>query len=398
MLPSAPPLPPAWRRALWALLALGLITRIVIAFATYGLPYDMDSLRIVGGLLASHPLHVYGAGRWPYPPGFFPLALGAHELARVTGVAFHGLVQLPAILADAGLAWTVQRGLGSVGRGVRARVGAAALVALGPSFVVISGYHGQIDSVAVLPALLALLVWRGGGERRAPVAGLLVGLGAAVKTVPLFMVLALLPTARSRRERAILVGVAVALPALLLVPFLAADGHSTWGALRANHGIPGLGGPTLLVQPALADAWLNQVPVGLHHLTASLLAHQNLLVALGAAAAGALAWARRMEPVEAAVIVWLAIMVANVAPAFQYYVWLLPVLLLAGRWRVALALQAVLAVPTAQIYLGWGRSASGLYVAMTGAVWVALVLLLAREAWRALGHPTLHRTLVTGRA
>jgi hypothetical protein len=49
---------------------------------------------------------------------------------------------------------------------------------LGPSFIDISGYHGQIDSVAILPAVLALMVWeRRPQPTRSVRAGLLIGLG-----------------------------------------------------------------------------------------------------------------------------------------------------------------------------------------------------------------------------
>lgn len=386
MIAAAPPLAARWRQGLWALLGVGVLVRVVIAFATYGVRFDMDSLQIVGALLARDPLHVYDALRWPYPPGFFGLALGAHEVSRASGLPFHGLVQLPAILADAGLAWTVQHGLGRFGHGAPARVAGAGLVALGPTFVLISGFHGQIDALAILPALLAVLVWRDGGARRALVAGALIGLGAAVKTVPFFAVLALLPTARSHRERGVLLGVAAAIPAALLVPFLLASPDLTWFSLRANHGVAGFGGPSLLLQPSLGGGLQGRV-VAIDHVTAILLAHQNLIVALAAAGAGALAWVRRIEPVEAAVLVWLTITVANPLPNFQYYIWLLPVLALAGRWRDALVLQIALAVPAGQAYFGWGRGAVGLYVAMLDAVWIGLALVLAREAWRVLARP-----------
>lgn len=395
MIAPVPPLGARLRRALWALLAAGVLGRIVLAFATYGVAYDIDSLQIVGARLARDPLHVYDALRWPYPPGFFGFAFAAHEVSRASGLAFHGVVQIPAILADAGLAWTVQHGLGMFGRPARTRVVGAALVALGPSFVLISGFHGQIDAVAVLPALLALLVWRSGGARRALVAGALIGIGAAVKTVPLFAVLALLPTARSHRERGVLLVIAAAVPAVPLVPFLLASPHPTWFSLHANHGIPGFGGPGLLLQPSLADVWLEGAQnVGITHTTAILLAHQNLLVALGAVAAGALAWARRVEPVEASVLLWLTITVTNANPNFQYYIWLLPVLILAGRWRTAVVLQLVLAIPAGQVYFGWGSSAVGLYVVLLDAVWIGLVLVLAHEVWRVLGRPALRAPLV----
>ena len=70
------------------------------------------------------------------------------------GLRFDGWIQLPAVLADAGIAlgvlWQLLRcaarpsGCGSARR---------ALVMFGPSFLLVSGYHGQIDSLAILPAV-----------------------------------------------------------------------------------------------------------------------------------------------------------------------------------------------------------------------------------------------------
>ena len=66
------------RRVLWSIIAVGFVGRVVLAFKTYGVAYDIDSLKSVRDALAAHRLHVYSAvnaGRvnhWPYPPGFFP--------------------------------------------------------------------------------------------------------------------------------------------------------------------------------------------------------------------------------------------------------------------------------------------------------------------------------------
>src|SRR5207248_4644933 len=126
----------------------------------------------------------------------------------------------------------------------------------------ISAFHGQIDSVAILPAVAALSLWdRRPADGAAPIAcGLLLGIGGALKTVPLLVLFALLPSARSRWEGAKLTGAALVLPVLSLVPFAASDFSATFKALR-YRGLPGIGGLSLVVQPRLARAWISQHPV-----------------------------------------------------------------------------------------------------------------------------------------
>src|SRR5919202_4626169 len=95
------------RQRVLLLVAVGTLARVVIAFATYGVPYDIDSARIVADALTTPGVGPYGTGRWPYPSGFFPMIWLADAVADGTGLPFHGVVQLPAIGADALLAVVV---------------------------------------------------------------------------------------------------------------------------------------------------------------------------------------------------------------------------------------------------------------------------------------------------
>jgi len=127
------------------MLAAGLAIRLVLAFSTYGVRFDIDSLALVRDQLAADPLHLYDAltvqlgdhisPRWPYPPGFFAWVAPAGWLADQTGLPFHGLIQIPAILADLALALLVSYYLGLRRAADRTRLAAAGLIALGPSFV-----------------------------------------------------------------------------------------------------------------------------------------------------------------------------------------------------------------------------------------------------------------------
>ncbi|MFL5865561.1 MAG: glycosyltransferase 87 family protein [Thermoleophilaceae bacterium] len=374
------------RRILWAMILLGVVVRVVLAFTTFGDHFDIGSEQMVARQLRSgHPLSLYttvnaGLLRWPYPSGYFPWLLFSQEIEFHTPLPFESVVQLLPIAADAALAWVVQAYLGDRGAGERARLGAAALIALGPSLALVSGWGGQLDSVAILPAALALLLWeRLPRDRRALAAGLLIGLGAAVKSVPIVLLLALLPTVSNRREALVLVSAAVVVPLVTIAPWLAAEPHATLRALRYN-GLPGYGGLTLLVQPDLALALLVKGhAVGLNGAQSVLHDARTLITGGALVAVFVYLLRRRPEPAKGAVIVWLVVYVFGLNFGPRYVLWALPFMLMAGYLWEALLLQAV-AFPAGLIVATTPHEATWL-----GTVYAAMMLglLAAFAAWLA---------------
>jgi uncharacterized membrane protein len=314
------------------------------------------------------------------------LASAAQGLTHL-GLPFHGTVQLFPIAADAGIAWLVQDFLGRRGARERTRLAAAALVAFGPAFFVVSGYHGQIDPVAILPAVAALHLWANSGlARRAIWAGLLIGVAASVKTIPAVMILALLPSARDLGEGARLVGAAAATFLVILAPFLAADGANVVKVLR-YVGAPGLGGLSMFVQPDLVKAFLLQdLSIKASSATSALHDAASALVAAGLALTGVLLVRLRAAPAQASVIVWLAVFVLNANWFPQYMVWGLPFLLMAGYLRATAAVQAALVPVLVLFYLRpWHDDAlAWVHVAVMTCLWAAavaaLITLLRRMA------------------
>src|SRR3954470_16827662 len=374
------------RRLLWGMLAIGLVVGLYIAFTTYGVEYDIDSYVAVNGALGDDPLHLYtivNAGplnRWPYPSGFLPFVGLAHLAAKVVG-PFDGWIQVPQILADIAIAWLVQSYLGRRGAGDRTRLAAAGLVALGPSFAIISGYHGQLDSFAILPALVAVYVWDvlPPGARRGVICGALVGAGIALKTAPGLVLFALLPTARDNRERAILAATAAAVPLITLAPWLIADPGGTTEALRSHRAVPGIGGLSLLLQPELSRIWLGTGVEQVSSLTQWFVDRQTAIVALCTIPFAVLLWRRRTPPAQAATILWLAFYVFATAFAFQYAVWGLSFALMAGYVRAVAIVQAVLLVPTLLVYVKpFDSGSEWFYVPVMAGLWIGLIVALAR--------------------
>jgi len=370
------------------LIAAGTLLRLYLAASAAPVPFDLHSQDLAAQALRGQHLHFYSAvnagghgapPRWPYPPGYLPWLLLSSPISQATGLGLHFLYRLPAIAADGAIAWIVQGALARRGARPGTRLAAVALVAFGPCFVATSAWHGQIDSLAILPALAATLIWQGHRtEQRALLSGALIGIGAALKTIPIVMVFALVPTARRWSEAVRLAGFAIAVPLLALLPFLVADFHGATGVLR-YHGEIGLGGLSLPVQPDLAPRWFGFAGPRPSAISIALADHGAVLTAAGVLLTSVFAWRRRLPAVSAAVLIWLAVYAFGTTFFLQYIVWGLPFFLLAGFIREVAVLQLVLLGPVLLRYLGpsseWQVWA--FYVGPMLLLWAVLVIAYA---------------------
>jgi hypothetical protein len=389
------------KRLLWLLIVVGTGMKLVLAFTTYGLPFDIASWQLVDAAVRDDPFTAYDAlnpagsfPRFPYPPGYWPVILASGSLEAHTGIAFESLIQVPAIAADAGIALLVWSFLGRRGATTRTRLAGAGLVALGPVFGWVSGWYGQFDAVAILPAVAALTLWeRPGTPRRALVAGILIGLGAALKTTPGLMVLALLPTARSRREAITLVVTAVAVPLAMLLPIAVADPPTSLdGGMASIVTYEGTGGAglSLVFQPGLAARSMERRPVQENAANEVLGDYGSALTLAALAGITWLMLRRRTPPALAATVVWLVLYVFGYSFAVRYAIWGLPFFVMAGYLREAAALQLGLAVVVAVFAAGSrdeisqvelfsaGPVLTGVFAALMLAVWLAFVAALLR--------------------
>jgi Glycosyltransferase family 87 len=383
------------RHPLWVLIGVGTAIRLVFAFAFFG-DQDVRAWEQVDSALRADPLHVYdlnpeaanGVGfLWPYPPLLLAWLPIAHALADLSGLPFHGTVNLLSILADAAIALAVYVFLGWRQANERVKLGGAALVMLGPCFIAISGYHGQFDQAAILPGVIGIMAWeRRSAGQRAVDSGLLIGLGAAIKAVPGLLVLALLPAARSVREGAKLVVAAAAVIVVVAIPFLIADPDGIL-ALRHYQGWPGLGGLSLVADPGHGVAWLTKdleirQPTGI----ATFLVDYSGTVTLAALLAlAAFLFRYRPPPVEGTVLLWLTIYAFSPNFFMHYLLWGLPFFIMAGYLREVAVLQLAL-VPALVIYYTLpfddAMPAAAIYLPSMIGLWIFWVVALATVATR----------------
>jgi hypothetical protein len=378
-------------RPLWILILVGLVIRVVLAFAFRGTNAMLIEEYAATNARSWDWHAVYesaGFFNWAYPPLWLGWLAGASWLSDVTGLSFHGLAKLGPTLADVGLALAIYIYFGWRGARERIRLAGVAVVMLGPSFIAISGYHGQIDSVAILPAVIALMVWeRSASPNRALWAGLLIGVGAAVKLPPLLLVLPLLGSARSWREAAELAGAALA---VLLVTFgpLWASGIDLSRVVR-YAGLPGWGGLSLVVEPAYGWHLFTQPllsPYAHSGLSQTVQENARLITAVALATYTGFVFRYRPAAVDAAALLWLVVYAFSPNFFLNYLVYGLPFFIMAGFLVEVAVLQALLIAPTVAYYLVlWPAhsTATGvLYVPALIALWAAWVLATLVIAWR----------------
>ena len=336
------------------LLAAGAALRLALVAAAPGEYYDPHAIAHVGAAFLNAPLHLSGLDvnpgsyqgfptyPWPYLPGFTPVAGLLSWLSARLSVSVSHLDRALMSAVDLVVAWVVQWLLGRQGRPQGERLIAAALIVFGPAFVAVSAVHGQIDALAWLPAVAAVGIWtHPRGRRRALVCGLLIGLGIAIKTTPGLALIALAPSARDRRELGTLVLAAAAVPLLAVLPFLIVAPHGL-GAVVDYRGFAGRAGLTVLLQPRLALHDLTGPYVAYDATTRFLLEHANVVLAAALIPVAAVAWKRRLDPATTMVALLLAFYVAGAAILPQYWLWIVPFLLLSRRAAAALVYQLAL--------------------------------------------------------
>lgn len=387
------------QRRIWllALSAVAVGLRCWMLSRYPGDPFDINSALIMRSAVIHHGLHAYGYAdtggqiRYPYPPGWVPVILACASIAHHLGTSVSIALRAPLIAVDVALAWLVQAILGWSGRSDLERVVGAGLVLLGPPIFAVTVLQGQLDTVSALAVLGGLAIWlRADPTHRWLWAGLVIGLGAAIKTTPIFAVLALLPTAVDHRERIKVVVTSVAIPVLAVLPFAAVN-HHTIHAIAGYHGAPGAGGLSLLAQPRLAYDWLTTTYIPIGHVDHGLGHVATILGVAGVVLMTCIAWRRRLDPMTTAVLIYAALLLCSVNFFLQYIVWLLPLVIAWGALRIAVAVTVVWTVPLIFRYAHelhwhgatWSHAAVlGIYVPVMDAIYVALLCGTIRLAMR----------------
>jgi hypothetical protein len=224
------------RRVPWAPLAVALALRLVPVLLADRAVADVERYRRVATHLLDVSWNPYETRRlYPYPPPWAAVEAGAEWLARHGVGAFPVNVKVPILLADLLIVLT----LAASARAGGASAAAAWIYAVHPVSILVTGFHGQFDAVALALVLLSLETLARG---RRDGAALLLGAAIATKSFPVLLLPFLaLSGGASPRRAARFAALAVAPVAVLLAPFAVADLRAVTRELLSYSGIADFG-------------------------------------------------------------------------------------------------------------------------------------------------------------
>ena len=161
-------------RPIAAILAIGLIVRLIMAYAFEplrgsGFKTDLDLFRYWADVLATHgPWGFYANASYAdYTPGYLYALWPVGIVGSLIG-GVGDLIKLPAILTDIALGYVVYPMARDLGVTERRATIAAAVVMFNPVTWFDSVVWGQVDSFGTVFLLLAIReLWQGRGERSA---------------------------------------------------------------------------------------------------------------------------------------------------------------------------------------------------------------------------------------
>jgi len=208
-------------RTLLIALVCATLLKIYLALAPAG---SLDTAGFLDHLQKIRALgvgayRVRGAFNNPFnsPPAMIHVIRLWGWLADNIGIPFRFWLRLPSVLADVGTVLLVSRWLTKLSP-ARTHRGVLMCLILCPTAILISGYHGNTDSVMIFLVLLSLYL-----VESTWIAGLVFGLALCVKIVPLAFAPAILLYLPSWRKRFIFFGMAVLIFVICSLPYLVQD-------------------------------------------------------------------------------------------------------------------------------------------------------------------------------
>lgn len=213
----------------WIALLVGVGARLALAAAFHG-NFDEQSYEIVAAIMRRGGNVYTETTRYNYTPLWAYVLLGLDQLRVLTGLPLHLLVRslLTAVdVANAALLAAIASRVGSV----RPSLAFAAYL-LNPVAVILVGYHGQFETLASLPLLLAALAPV--ERRRLP--WVLGTTALIVKHITVFSVWSLFVNAYGHRRALPLAVLSAVAFALTFAPFVPGGGDAILLNVLGNAG------------------------------------------------------------------------------------------------------------------------------------------------------------------
>lgn len=258
---SAPPeaLPRRWKVTILSAAACAFLCKIVLALTTYGTNdvYAWERFARWSGLFGSSLYNMDAA--FNHPPSMIHVLTAMMWLAKTTGIAFPFWLRLPAIVADAASLWIVSRIF--VNRLNEPAVRwALFLLAISPTLILVSGFHGNTDPVVMFFVLLSVWITQdgiGAGDITDLASGSAFGAAMCIKILPIIVLPVLFFCRPGLRRRAVFLIAAAAVMVVCWSPYLFRDPAAIFNQVIGYQSIYGHWGLSWLFYrlPFFRDEW-----------------------------------------------------------------------------------------------------------------------------------------------
>jgi len=231
--------------------AIAFAAKLLLALKTYGTNdvYTYERFALWSRYFGAELYKI--APDLNHPPSMLHILSGLLWMSEHTHLPFHFWIRFPGILADVGSLWLVCRILGP--RLAERSVFIAILfIAIAPTHILISGFHGNTDPIMIFFVMAA--VWLAGYRDKPAAGGVAFGIALCIKVAPVILVPVLFLSLTGVRKRVAFFLATAALTVFAWSPYIfqepAAVIHQVFG-YKSSYGLWGFS----WLFRELANAW-----------------------------------------------------------------------------------------------------------------------------------------------
>jgi hypothetical protein len=230
---------PERRLAIILVAAIAFTAKLLLALKTYGTNdvYTYERFALWSRYFGADLYKI--APDLNHPPSMLHILSALLWMSEHTQLPFHFWIRFPGILADVGSLWLVCRILGP--RIAERSVWIAVLlIAIAPTNILISGFHGNTDPIMIFFVMAA--VWLAGYRDKPAAGGAAYGIALCIKVAPVILVPVLFLSLEGIRKRTAFFLATAAVTAIAWSPYLyqqpAAVIHQVFG-YKSSYGLWG---------------------------------------------------------------------------------------------------------------------------------------------------------------
>lgn len=231
--------------------AIAFAAKLLLALRTYGTNdvYTYERFALWSRYFGAELYKI--APDLNHPPSMLHILSGLLWMSDHTHLPFHFWIRFPGILADVGSLWLVCRIVGPR-IAERSVFIAVLLIAIAPTHILISGFHGNTDPIMIFFVMAA--VWLAGYRDKPAAGGIAYGMALCIKVAPIILAPVLFLSLTGVRKRVAFFLATLSVTALAWSPYIFQEPSAVIHQVFGYKSSYGLWGFSWLFRE-LANAW-----------------------------------------------------------------------------------------------------------------------------------------------